>query len=113
MTLNTRQKITKEEAYKKLNENPELRYARILDPVSGKKLYGFGARKALAGVLSKLPFKRQKLETLKNKWGFEDRKAKKIVSGLEDRQKSETEIKSEVNKIVKNLTGEETQTRKM
>src|SRR3989339_891956 len=76
MTLNTRQKITKEEAYKKLNENPELRYARILDPVSDKKLYGFGARKALAGVLSKLPF---------------------------DRQKSETEIKSEVNKIVKNL----------
>lgn len=102
--LNTKQKLTEREAYDKLNKNPDLKHLNLTEPESGKKIYDYQAKKALAvGVFSKFPFKRDRLEVLRKKWGFTDKKAREIVDSSQGVQKSETQVKSEINRVIKNL----------
>lgn len=112
--LNIRQKITESEAYRKINKNfnksGSLRNFSMTDTNTGKTFRGFQARKALAGLVSQNPFKKEKLNVLKEKWGLKDRRANEVLEAINERQMSETEVKSTMNKAIKGL-GEVSETK--
>ena len=108
MGLNPKiRRMSVKEILRRLRKTPSLKSLKTKGPVAGDKgvLYPSKTKESIAKDLKPTKYLKQRKKILRKEYDFDREEIKEVLGALEDKEKSNRVVMSEVGKVVKKMGG--------